>query len=782
MSAYRIQDHLYLVSVDLPKSSKAVAKERNVNHILVIDCSGSMSYDLPRIREQLKRKVPKMLRKGDTLSIVWFSGRTQFGTLLEAEPVSDLVDLQGVNQAIDRWLRPICLTGFKEPLQEARALIERISQKNGNLFALFFMSDGCDNQWGRVEILQAIQNLDGKLASATFVEYGYYADRPLLTSMAEKAGGNLIFSEDFDRYAPTFEATLAKSISGAPRKEVPLRGDPIEGFAFALSDEDIIAYGIEGGSVSVPTDLDSVWYLSLSPVGKRDAELAELAKEASKGIHRNEQAMAAAYAAVGLYAQRMKPDVVYPVLKALGDAAFITAFSSCFGKQKYSEFVEQAKNAAFSTKDRFTDGWDPTKVPQDDAFTILDLLRILNDDDENRLLLDSDDFEYSRIGRGQVDASVKEIELLQEQIAVEQNASRLQELRDQLAALEKIPPLKFEADPEPNGYPVSALTFNETRPNVSVLVRKEGAVDLSARLGKKEYPKLPRKFPTYIHRNYAILKDGVVNVKRLPVRMTKGTIVALRKAGFPLSAILNPKGETLAETLTRVKKAAAGRSVSIVIDLRALPVINRQMVKDTSAKLVIEKAYAMTKAKAAQKVFNSVKKAEFLRTSEGFKIVYGEDAAAWLKDQGITDYNGFNPRTVQVAASDFYMGKELDVKLKGLSTLPTYTDVQKRMASGKHTASSALMSPYAQEVLDFLASDTYLKAKNQPQIFEAWLDGQLKASRNEARKLMFELAQIKFAVVVGQIWFTEFQSLDENTLVVDGVEGTIEMREVEVKV
>ena len=45
---------------------------------------------------------------------------------------------------------------------------------------------------------------------------------------------------------------------------------------------------------------------------------------------------------------------------------FINMFSTCFGKQKYSEFMDTAKVAAFGTG-RYEKGYDPKKVPADDA-------------------------------------------------------------------------------------------------------------------------------------------------------------------------------------------------------------------------------------------------------------------------------------------------------------------------------------------------------------------------------------------------------------------------------
>lgn len=775
MPSFKIASDLFLVQQTVAGKQDAQPKKTSpVNHIVIIDCSGSMSWDLPKIREQLKRKVPKLLGAEDTLSIIWFSGKGQFGSLLEAEPVATLTDLQTVNQAIDRWLRPVGLTGFKEPLQEAARLVQRVGKKNKGSFSLFFMSDGCDNQWNRAEIIKATEETANGLSAATFVEYGYYADRPLLSKMAEKAGGTLIFSEDFDRYAPLFEGALGKAVSGAPRKEISVSGDPIEGFAFALVEGDLLTFSVDGGKATVPEDLAELWYASPSVVEKCSEDRID-------EVH---PALDAVYAAISLYTQRMKPAVVYPMLRAIGDVTFIDKFSGCFGKQKYSEFMDLAKVAAFDTKARFKNGWDPTKVPAEDAFTVLDFLRILADDDENRVLLNSPDFKYSRIGRGQVDSSVKATELLVEKIATETDPEKKKELELDLAEAKKVKPLVFEADEAPEGYSVSNLTLNETRPNISILVRKEGSVDLSGRLGKKEHPKLPRKFSSYVHRNYTIVKDGLVNVDRLPVRMTAGTVRKMLEAGLPTSAIRNPEGETLEQTVTRVKKASDGRPVPFVVDLRSLPIINRKMVKEVGAKDLFRKEYTLLQARADQKVYNSVKKAEFPKESKGFGLVYGEEAAAWLKEQGITDYNGFNPKTVQAEAVDFYLGKELVTKIKGLSSLPSLKDAQAKKA--KPTPSVALMLPAIDKVDAFLASDTYKNLADQRGVFEAWLNGQLRESRKQVRRLLFEIAQIKFSVIVGQVWFKEFQSLDENTLDLD-VEGknlscVVEMREVEIKI
>jgi hypothetical protein len=100
----KLASKYFLLSQTVAKT-QAVAKPVDVptNHVCVIDCSGSMSWDLPKIREHLKRRIRTLFGQKDTLSIIWFSGRGQFGTLLEAEPVATLTDLKAVEASIDRW-------------------------------------------------------------------------------------------------------------------------------------------------------------------------------------------------------------------------------------------------------------------------------------------------------------------------------------------------------------------------------------------------------------------------------------------------------------------------------------------------------------------------------------------------------------------------------------------------------------------------------------------------------------------------------------------------------
>jgi hypothetical protein len=144
---------------------------------------------------------------------------------------------------------------------------------------------------------------------------------------------------------------------------------------------------------------------------------------------------------------------------------------------------------------------------------------------------------------------------------------------------------------------------------VSALVRIEGMVDLTdAKRRHPELAKVPDQFPTYIYRNYTVIRDGILNTNRLPVSLTAETFRRLQREGLLA-------GQTWAD----------GQVYDL--DLRSLPIINRKMVNEVSADRLFRLEWETTKTKAAQAVYKHFQKEKFERVSESFITLYGDAAS-----------------------------------------------------------------------------------------------------------------------------------------------------------
>jgi hypothetical protein len=88
-------------------------------------------------------------------------------------------------------------------------------------------------------------------------------------------------------------------------------------------------------------------------------------------------------------------------------------------------------------------------------------------------------------------------------------------------------------------------------------------------------------------------------------------------------------------------------------------------------------------------------------------------------------------------------------------------DVKAKIGGPKPlTGCAALMAPTINDVDKYLADN----AKAPDAVRNGWLEGQQKVATAETRSRLFKKAQAVFTIIVGQVWFTEFPTLDDKTL------------------
>lgn len=672
----------------------AVQVEKKMHRIFVIDVSGSMYSVLPKIKNQLKNKIPQLTNIGDLVTAIYFSSRGQCGTLIHALEVNKVTDFIGMNTAIDRYIKTIGCTGFCDPLREVKRVADEVKKTHPDYGShMFFMTDGYDNEWSENQILADVENLVGSVDSASFVEYGWYCNRALITKMADRIGASVMFTENFDDYDGAFVKNLTKKVTGTKKKEVDL-GDPSIEFAFTKIGDEIISYSATNGKISVPETVSDIYFFS---------------SNSSVAIDEDGQ-----YAAAYTLAQRMKGHDVLDVLGELGDVRLIDMFTNCFSKQDYSNFQTALLEAIVDPTKRFVAGKNTNYVPAPDCPTVSDLLDELASDSANKFHPYDPNFSYDRI-------------------------SAEREVSDEVESV------KFTPYEKNGGYTITDLVFNENRANISIKICIDGYVTLPVNQFNIE-----PKFDTKIFRNYAMVKDGIkhTSMNNLPMELCEKSFNALKTMG-----VIDPFESYVPNKIYYINAN--------------LPVVNRKMATDISAKEFFERVVELQSIKSAQKVYNTIKKNNFAKTSEGFIFKYGKDATDWLATLGVTE-SGFAPKMVKGESTDVYKAVEFDVAIKSCSAIPPINDklMTKVSTGAKVTLSESLCVPAIKSYNTLIESPIYKGASDKTGILKAWIEGEANSTRTRVRELIREVAKTKFAIMVGHTWFSEFSSMDENSMTV----------------
>lgn len=736
-----------------PESSEKKTIEVPAHHTFIIDCSGSMYGELSTIRRDLYNKISTLLKPNDSVTIIWFSGRGQCGVILEDYNVSSAIKLNQVKDLIDRHLTPRGLTAFKEPIEKMQEVIKEVHGRNPEkLHTMFFLTDGYDNQWSTKEIISTIEGVKEELSSATIVEYGWYCNKQLLNQMATAVGGVHTFSENFDEYEPYVEKAFTGGQS-VKRRYIKLDHTPHNNVVFNIVDGDIITYLPNEDNeifVSVDGEVNLFYFTDETPSATRVGN-EDFVSNAFLNGDTSDPIIAGLYGAAFAYSRTSDYNTVSDILKVLGDAYLITEKANTFGTQKINELEAKFISAMNDITERYREGYNPELEPAEDAFCVLDMLEVLMTDDENLWYPRHEAFSYKRTGgkavakrKGMSEDDKDELSNLLESGDLDALQNKLNEVKEN-----ETEALKFHFNEDMPGCPISNLTWNESRANLSVQVLYNGYVNLP-----KNNFNLPEKFDTKIFRNYTIIKDGIIHTYQLPVSLSQTTFDTLQANGLL-------EGETYEADKI------------YILNFEKLPVINRKMIQTLSAEEMFEKSYELLKLQAANTAFTQYKKRLFDGASKGFKDLYGEEATEWLKELGLKDY-GFNPPSTVEKMGEEIEVNTLEIKIKGLASNPTKADFDKaeqKLKAGidinSLSGKEALIAPAIKEFLTFEETLSGLNDDSRNKMIEEWLYSKSESFRKAKTKLMTEISQAKFLIIVGKSWFKEFASRNDNELNVE---------------
>ena len=424
------------------------------HRIFVIDCSGSMYDTIDMLRTHLKNKIPILSQPDDFISIIWFQHYSHFGVLQEHINIANMQDLQAFNNALDRYLRAGGGTYFGDAVTKANELAEKYQEGA----QIFFMTDGCENSQNETT-RNAFANAK---ASTVLVEYGWYTNREYIEELTNLSNGVSIFSKDFEKITGSFDTYLTNTVDSKQKRTV----ENVD-YCFQIVDGECKIWKANSDRIcSLPSSYSEVYTFTSENIVDETF------------ITSDDQAY---YACLMFCIKQRLTDVVWKLLQITGDKYFIRKWYSCYSKQDFVNIFDDLKDSYCDALKRFREGKDVSFMPREDEFTVMDLLKCLENDPSARMYPYHQSFKYTRISR--------KVESAERFVANKDLGCELH------------------------------LVYNATRANVSIGCKVYGhtiKADESIEA-------------TQTYRNYAIIKDGVKHFNSLPLSFSEATFNLLKE-------------------------------------------------------------------------------------------------------------------------------------------------------------------------------------------------------------------------------------------------------------
>jgi len=709
-----------VTEIVMPESDhKKNAVRQPVNMIWIYDRSGSMYSTINGLVADMIRKVDH-LSDGDSISVGWFStegGQFDFlvkGVIVSEESKKLLVKILERNKTV------IGLTCFSEILEKtSTTLMSDLSEYSGT-FSLMFMTDGypvVKNYQNEIkQIFTQLESISKRISSAMIVGYGSYYNKELLSKMSERLGASLVHSSHIDDFSnQLFDFTM--NVPVLKRVEIPLPVlNPL--YVCTFDGGSIVRIPVEIKNSSTAIALVSEDYSSFYVLADQ-SNIHDFTHYSGTDVFNEYDLytalMSLAYVAVG----DTKTDVAIDILSFIGDVCVIDAVNNSWTNEEYGKTQDVMLKTVINEDFRYYDGKQLDYVPSDNAFCLMDALSLLMNDEYAFFYPRHSGFEYNRIG------------------------AKTKELTD----------LEFVADTD-TACSFGNLTWNKKRLNLSLLAKINGYVSLPDDCEKVG---LKKNFSCFKYRNYTIVKDGILNIQKLPVSMSEPVFNTLRDSGMIDFFEVWDDGEVY------------------IVDFTAVPIVNRVLVSNTTAS-----AYCELADRELEYEFrlNFLKKK--LKQLDETGIIsspvseFTPEQESYLENLGIKADRTFSPKVQPVETEDYYIAKEFNISVSKFSSIPKVDDVLQKMANGKHTPSSSLMAS--------IINDYEIKKPNGSVLDEIiFVKESIKFYNRNLVIVRNKMNFTKFGLFLSKRWFSDLTERDGAVVDHNGKTFTFSIRDVNVK-
>lgn len=681
-------------------------------NIMIGDASGSMYWAMGQLAKDFTDRI-NALPQGDAVLIGLFSSEGWFKWIATRE-LSSQADYDMVTKIIDKEFYTRGMTCFSEIMGDVPQAIKPLLSKFP-VVSLTFMSDGhpvVSNTTKEIKnLMDAADLVKNYLTSGAVVAYGDYANRQLLGELAKTLGAEFVSAATVEEVGAAFAR-----VSGGKATKKKKVSVPKSGVVFAVENGAVAPLDNSSGEVSVP-ETSSV-YIYDSGVAAGLGEEADV------------YAAALALLVMGQIDESLK------VVSDLGDVAVVKSINNAITNAELKKSEDLLRTMILNPDLRFMDGKQPGCLPPDDAFDLMDLIGLLQNDDNCLFYPYNPSFNYKRTGRkSTVDP--------------------------------KYP--KFQADNQ--GVPLSHVTGHSSELNFSVGLNIKGSIELpdSVEFEGGETLKLSdtgleKTYRTNIFRNYSLVSNGLPAVTALPITCSQETLDKLAESGVQVDKIINTPD-------------APGKpgTFAWLVDVTSVPVCNKARGKSScNWQWMADQAVESLRIGSELKVYKA-KKAELDPDGESdVPVELTDEQAAYLEACGVTVKTGvFNPPSKQEEATDVMDVRTFEIKVAKSSSVTMKDFLAKVGTPDKLNAVGKLMLVAHQDIEANMP-------KSKGSAIE-WLNGKIKDLTKQKRALDAELSAAKFAVILGGHWAKHFNE-DSTALTSNGWDVTLQVGTIQKKI
>lgn len=767
----QIKKDLYFISQEV-KVNNVKNNIDNYESIMymIIDLSGSRYKDYEQDIEVLKEFIQTLPDK-QKIILGWFSSQGQYSLSL---PFELKKQISGVITTLDSY-KTHSLTCYDEILEEVYNYhTKNHPSKKG---AMLFFTDGMVNDGkspqASIDILKKWKEVSNV---NIFAGYGWL-DRNFMSRMAEACDGSFIQLQN-NKGLKDLLSGFTNSVDDVnPKIKVDLEYN--SDLAISISGNNIFEYKPENDEIlySPSKKNKSCIYYLTTQKPKDTKEITILQEHQEKGLR----------SLALIYSQKNKSYIALNILVKTKDRFLVDKMDSAISPDEFGKVEELIKESIFDKTKRWRKGeCSENYLPADDAYSILDFMFDLANEENAKLHLKDERFEYNKIGASskQTDGS------------------------------------KFQQTSEVVG--VNDIVFNQTRLNISINTYCNGLVPLNPKEFSTGFTKADLKkhslgdtYPVTSFRTYTIVADGKYSTWTLVLSgLSKELIDKLQKA------------EVIKEIDSEKK---------IVIDVSSLPMGNKKLLSKSglSAKKLARLNFQQYELKTEQSVLKSTIKTlknepeeETETINQGLKEQkeflekfcyikngsYSPPTKVFGIDKKVESYSGtkvyltdtkelrpemnvyglgkeveivkidtknrcieldtdldkmkFVPNELTFKMNDFYEAYSFDIKLDGMS------DVSMSAYKKAKDKTSDRMKLFHENVLKYESESKVEK-----------LEKRLKEVKEQLSVIRKELQIAKFLIVmVNKGSMPEFESRENMTLTENGKTTYFEIKEIKVKI